>query len=390
MPTLEPQVPRLNLDRRRFIVLAGSTAAYVALRPHLAWAKKAARWLPAIQPWEIPAAAPHDPVELTRALIGAAVLAPSTWNTQPWRFEVDGDRIRIVADARRSLPVIDPGQKSMMISLGAALENMLVTARAYGLRPTVTYFPYGPGNPAVAEVTWTHGDARRDRALFQAIPERRTNRREYDGRGIFPQNRAQLLAQIPEDFRMHWIDDREAIHALGNIARDAAEARVLDYRAEAEQMTWMRFGEDDAARRGDGVTVDALEYGGPARWLAGRYFHPESWFLRFGAQAAGKRARGGFRSAGAIALLTALRGDENSRLVGGQVYERFALKATQLGIAHHPVNEPIDIERFRPEVLRRFSATGEEPLMLVRLGHAKRPEASMRRSVAYVASFRNS
>ena len=371
-------------------MLAGSAAAYVALRPHLAWAKQAARGLPAIQPWVIPAVAPRDPIELTRALIGAAVLAPSTWNTQPWRFEVDGDRIRVVADTRRALPVIDPGQKGLLISLGAALENLLVAARAYGLRPTVSYFPYGQGSPTVAEVTWMHGDVRRDRGLFQAIPERRTNRREYDERGIFPQNRAQLLAQIPEDFRMHWLDDRGAIRDLGNLARDAAEARVLDHRAEAEQMAWMRFGDDAAARRGDGVTVDALEYGGPARWLAGRYFHPESWFLRFGAQAAGKRARGGFRSAGAVVLLTAMHGGENSRLVGGQVYERFALKATQLGIAHHPVNEPIDIERFRPEVMRRFNVTGEEPLMLVRLGHAKRPDPSVRRSVAYVASFRNS
>ena len=90
-----------------------------------------------------------------------------------------------------------------------------------------------------------------------------------------------------------------------------------------------------------------------------------------------------------MVLLTAAQGGENSRLVGGQVYERFALKATQLGIAHHPVNEPIDIDRFRAEILRRFSAVGEEPLMLVRLGHAKRPEPSVRRSVAYVASFRN-
>ena len=45
-----------------------------------------------------------------------------------------------------------------MISLGAALENLLITARAYGLRPTVSYFPRGAGNPEVAEVTWANGD----------------------------------------------------------------------------------------------------------------------------------------------------------------------------------------------------------------------------------------
>jgi nitroreductase len=322
-------------------------------------------------------------------LIGAAVLAPSTWNSQPWRFEVDGETIRLVADSRRALPITDPAQKGMMISLGAALENLLVTARAYGLRPTVTYFPRGAASPVVAEITWATGDVRRDRALFNAIPDRRTNRREYDGRGIFAQNRAQLLAQMSESFRMHWMDDRDRLRELGDLAQEAVESRVLDRRAEAEQMAWMRFG-DDARRTGDGVTVDALEVGGLAHWFAGRYFNPHSWFLRFGAQAAGRHARDGFRSAGAAVLLTSVQTGNNAWLTGGQAYERFALRATTLGIAHQPVNEPIDIERFRGDVLHTFAAAGEEPFMLVRLGHAKRPDASARRSVAFVSSFRNS
>jgi len=254
----------------------------------------------------------------------------------------------------------------------------------------VSYFPRGASSPVVAEVALANGDMRRDRSLFHAIPDRRTNRREYDGRGIFPENRAQLTAQIPENYRLHWMDDHDDIRAVAEIAKHAAEARVLDRRAETEQMAWMRFGDDEARRRGDGTTVDELEIGGLARWFAGRYFNPRSWFLRFGAQTAGKRARDGFRSAGALALLTSTQTGENGWLMGGQVYERFALRATTLGIAHHPVNESIEMDRYRGEVLARFGAAGEDPLMLIRLGHARRPDPSVRRAVAYVASFRNS
>jgi hypothetical protein len=185
------------------------------------------------------------------------------------------------------------------------------------------------------------------------------------------------------------MDDRDRLRDLADLAKEAVEARVLDRRAEAEQMAWMRFG-DSENRTGDGVTVEALEVGGLAHWLAGRYFNPRSWFLRFGAQAAGKHTRDGFRSAGAAVLLTSLQSGNTAWLTGGQAYERFALRATTLGIAHQPVNEPIDLERFRGDVLRSFAATGEEPFMLVRLGHAKRPTPSVRRSVAFVSSFRNS
>jgi len=379
-----------SLDRRRFLALMGGGVAYVTLRPHLAWAKRAFRAVPLLQPWKLPDQAPSHPVDCARALIGAAVLAPSEWNSQPWRFEVDGSTIRLRVDPQRSLPVTDPDQRNMLISVGAALENLLVAARAYGLRPTVIYHPEAAPRGAIAEVTWSGGDVRRDRTLFAAITERRTNRREYDGRGIYAQNRAQLGAQVPEGFRLRWIDDRDVIRSLADVAAEAVRSRVRDSRAQAERFSWMRFGDDDARRRGDGVTVEALQVGGPARWLARHYFDPHSWFLRFGAQNAAKQTREAMRSSGALALLSVTEGGSQQWLVGGQTYERFALKATQLGIAHQPIHPPLQIPRYRAEVLRRFGATGEEPLMLVRLGHAKQPPPSVRRNVVLVSSFRNS
>ena len=382
-----PSVVVAPLDRRRFLIFVGGAVAYVALRPHLAWARRRGG-LTRLQPWTLPEDPPGDPIELARALIGAAVLAPNYWNSQPWRFEVESSSIRLVVDPHRTLPVTDPTQRSLMISLGAALENLLVAARAYGLRPKISYFPNEGATDVVAEVSWTNGDVRRGRTMFSAIPNRRTNRRDYDGRGIFPQNRAQLVAQVPEGCRLHWLEGQEEIEAIARMARESVEARVMDSKAQHEQYAWMRFGDDEARQRGDGVTVDALELGGPARWLAGRYFNPGSWFHKLGAQSAGKQARAGIRSAGALALLTTLRGGAPQWVAGGQAYERLALKATVLGIAHQPINAPIELEPWRGEALRLFGAAGEEPLMLIRLGHAKRPPPTVRRSVALVASFR--
>ena len=87
-------------------------------------------------------------------------------------------------------------------------------------------------------------------------------------------------------------------------------------------------------------------------------------------------------------LLTVPQPREESRLVGGQVYQRFALKATQLGIAHQPIHALIEQERFRSALLARFGVEGEDPLMFLRVGHADRPAPSARRATALVASFR--
>ena len=375
------------LDRRRFLLLAAGAFAGEALLPLSAWAKRAEPGIP-LQPWSVPKEMPGNPLDTVRALIGAGVLAPSDWNTQPWRFEVDGTQIRLVADPARTLPVTDPDRRGMMLSLGAALENMLVTARAYGLRPVVMYQPNEGANGVVAELTWTLGDQHRDRGLFAAVTERRTNRHDYDGRAVFTQNRVQLSAQVPDGLGLHWLDDRDRIRRVAELTHDATHAQMDDRRAQAEQYSWLRL-DGDEKKRGDGVAVDALEFAGPADWFASRYFNPKSMFLGFGVDSSAKQARSQVRSSGALALLTAARRDDTTRIMAGQTFERFALKATGLGIAHHPLSAPVEVEKTRGPLLAEFGATGEDPLLLIRLGHAKPPKPSPRRAVSLVATYRN-
>jgi hypothetical protein len=48
-----------------------------------------------------------------RYLLRYAILAPSTKNTQPWKFSIDGDRIDILPDLTRWLRVSDPDQREL-------------------------------------------------------------------------------------------------------------------------------------------------------------------------------------------------------------------------------------------------------------------------------------
>jgi hypothetical protein len=278
----------------------------------------------------------------------------------------------------------------MMLALGASLENMVIALRAWGRRPSVTYFPQGDHNPLVATIGWGAPEPPHDQLLFSAIPQRRTNRRDYDGRGLYMESRAALSAQIPPDVRLHWIDERDRIHDVAEIVRTATEAQLKDEPVQKEQFGWTRF-DDQAERRGDGIAFDDLDFGGPVSWFAGHTFNPKSLFERFGVGSAIRKARGAVRSAGALALLTTPSTGPLAWLNAGQAWERFALRATSLGIAHQPLHAPIEAVRFHGDLMRAFGApSGEQPLMLVRLGHAQQPQASVRRGVAMVASFRNS
>jgi len=388
----------VQLDRRRFLVVLGGMAALQAWNsaaPTIGWARRAASTLPSLQPWSLPDALPANPIEAARALVGAAVLAPSYCNAQPWRFEVDTTEMRLLLDPQRTLPLSDPDQRLAQMSLGAALENLLVAARAWGQQPSVRYLPWGtsprPGSALVAAaVSWQPAERPRDRLLNLALTERRSNPHPFDGRAIAMQSRGQLLAQVGEEVRVHWLEDRDDINAVGEIARDAVQVVMSDRRAQAERAAWLRSSDGDARNRGDGITAERLGLGGPARWFSGRSLRPESRFYGWGSSSLAKDSRDLVCSSGALALLTLPARSDAGWLLGGQAYERFALRAATLGIAQQPLAAPIASERHRSILARRFHADGEEPLLLVRLGHAKAPDPTPRRGAALVSTYRTS
>ena len=83
--------------------------------------------------------------EQLKYLLRFAILAPSTHNTQPWLFKVSENKISIFADMTRSLPVIDPENKELIMSCGAALGNIMVSMNYFGFSYLVKPFP-NPSN----------------------------------------------------------------------------------------------------------------------------------------------------------------------------------------------------------------------------------------------------
>ena len=65
-----------------------------------------------------------DAAAVKRELVRYATLAPSSHNTQCWRFGIEPQAITVLPDLSRRCPAVDPDDHHLFVSLGCAAENL--------------------------------------------------------------------------------------------------------------------------------------------------------------------------------------------------------------------------------------------------------------------------
>ena len=193
--------------------------------------------------------------------VHAATLAPSIYNSQPWRFRIRRGGIDVLADTMRALPAIDPDGREMHISLGAAVLNMQVLLTANGVRPQVALLP-DPAHPRVVARVTGGGEVTpslRDVVMVSAVKRRRTARVPYEDRPLGQALVDSLTkAARVEGATLTVLDDSDARGLLALVR--TADNRLRDdpsYRVELSQWT------SDWPGRQDGVLPGS--FGPPSR-----------------------------------------------------------------------------------------------------------------------------
>ena len=87
----------------------------------------------ALNTWRHSKGVAGDSSALQRELVRYATLAPSSHNTQCWKFALQERAISIVPDLSRRCPAVDPDDHHLFVSLGCADENLIQAALANGL-----------------------------------------------------------------------------------------------------------------------------------------------------------------------------------------------------------------------------------------------------------------
>lgn len=312
-------------------------------------------------------------------IIYYATLAPSGHNTQPWKFSVKKNSILIYPDYSRRLPVVDPDDHALFISLGCALENLIIAANHMGYSAKIECFPQNEEKDCI-RVTINKENVEFDADLFDAITSRQTTRSKYDGRPIPTEDLEKLIkASIQDKVSFILFTEEKEIDPIIEFVK---EGNVLQFRNKSfvnELISWIRFNKMDVLASRDGLNPASMGLPYVPTWL-GKFILNNFATPNGEANKCEKLIRG---SSG-LALFIAASNDKQSWINVGRSFERVVLKANFLNIKHAHMNMPCEEIEIRTKLQKHLGLKDEQPLLLLRMGYSNPKPKSYRRPVEEV------
>lgn len=289
------------------------------------------------------------------SLVRYAILAPSVYNSQPWRFAIGESEVRLFVDRSRWLRVADTDQRELYLSVGCALENLLIAAEHAGLAPRVSYLPDAASPDLAALVALAPGGSpspKRPPALLAAIPMRETNRLAYEPRPIPREDLARLQAFGSEDGVETLVSaDPDLRYRVAVLVARGDLSRYADPAYRRERGRWIgrgAFGDTWLGARIGQLVVTAFD-------LGERYARRDSQLVL---------------GAPALAIVHSAGNDRAWQVRAGQALERVWLGAAALGISVQPLSQPLQIPALKAELATLLPRGAGTPQQLLRLGYA--------------------
>lgn len=327
-------------------------------------------------------------------LVESAILAPSGDNTQPWSFELEPSarRIRGSVNPSRDPSPMNLEQCMARVALGAALENILVTARA---NQVACEWEIGEDGTFSLVADIAH-DADDELAIPEVIRQRTVNRRVFDGQAATP-SELQAIAALPvnsDRVGVEWVSETERLANLGKCLSTSDRILFGDRTFRRAFLDNVRFDAADEEAVEHGLSLASLELKGLDR-LAFKLLPklPDGLVDLAGvSKKFSDNARRAVKSSSGLCIGYASGFGPSVDVEIGQVMQRCWLGLTELGFAVQPMMSPAifqnvmefaptvadqlgreDLQALLSEIRQEVGAAQERCGFVLRFGHAQAP-----------------
>lgn len=322
--------------------------------PHLGW-----------EPWSVSEESfPADggSSEKLEFCIHYAILAPSTHNTQPWRFHMIGNQLELHANVGRQLAVVDPAGRELIMSCGAALAHLRIALNHFGFSGEIELFP-DPGTPDLLARIGLGVEFDPDlenTLLFDAIPRRRTNRMPFRDEPVTPELLALFQKQATDEGAwLEFLTEERSRAAVAELVAEADRIQWSDKALREELAAWVR---PNRSVRRDGMPGYVYGLGDVLSQVAAQVIRR---FDRGAVQA---------KNDSELALYSpvlAVLGTEGDSLAdwlrAGQALAKILLRARAEDVWASFLNQPIQIPALLPYMVQATGRSGF-PQLMFRMG----------------------
>jgi hypothetical protein len=314
------------------------------------------------------------PEDIFLKIVRSAIKAPSGHNTQPWLFIKEEEGICIMPDFKRALPVTDPENRELFISLGCAAETAMIAARFYGYNAEL--------NNALLEkqgeikIFLTKNEKAEEQDLYSFINSRQTTRNFYSDSLISDDDLIKLKQFVTEsDIELAFYPGHDKINTFLPYIFEANALQMSNPNFKHELIQWLRFSEKEALQLGDGLYSACSgmpSLGDTIGKFVVKYFVT--------AKSEEKRLQKQLDTTSMLTMFNSRNNDTMAWVKTGINIQRFALTCTKLGLSHSFINSPCQIKLVRDKMKEDLGLTGF-PQIIIRLGYSPKMPFSFRRRV---------
>lgn len=299
-------------------------------------------------------------------LLRYGILAASTHNTQPWKFQIESNVLKVFPDWQYRLEVSDKEGKNLFISLGCCVENIVVAAAYFGFNAEVETFDGAKSDPYV-KVTFVKSRAIDHELikLFPSITKRHTNKFEYEEKPIDEKIVREIHKNVQKmNITVKLIEDKFLIQKAAELHEKAMISLAPNKGFRKELSQWLRL---NNTASGDGVPGFVAGFNS-VQALIGKLLLPHlpSMFVVMG-----KKERQLISNGPLVGVISSSDNNFSSSIVVGRAYERISLISAMHDINSAIMHAVIEDENLAKDLVKIFSIPGKAQ-MFFRLGYAKK------------------
>lgn len=316
-------------------------------------------------------------------ILRLASLAPNGHNTQPWTITlIDPVTWILGSDQTRWLPAVDPANREMLLSLGAFLENLIIAAEHKGYTVNVNVIARSAKELQIAELTLRKASPQT--YPLERLVRRRTVKNGFLRKDISAQDVTAFCTGEPE--QVYYFPHSSAQGKF--LAEGTLEAnRIQVYRdpAQEELADWIRWSNDEARARRDGLTPASMEIAGLAGWYVRTCYNRNHVLTEGFRETTVEKTAEHVKTHGGWLVLTSQDASVLALLDAGRRFQRLALQACDRMIAIHPMTQLIEETPEGPMQIACELGLNESVQFILRTGYLKSyPEpVSLRRPIAW-------